>query len=175
MLAKIVFRLLALALPDRRLDRMLSREVEAMLAAAEALGPDGMRKRVPVGPMTGLGSEPIDWSAAMILDHAAISTLGVRRIIPLLQAGRDPGPPPDFETGLAPSPDAGPEQVDRLRKALHNYLAAIEPLGRLRRGQPTQWHMFFGHLGAHGWHVLAWVHARVHRKQLEAVARKLRA
>ena len=73
---------------------------------------------------------------------------------------------------MKPSPDSGPDTVERFMKAVTTYEFVVTKLGILGR-KLRHVHPWFGPMTAHDWHCLAAIHSWVHRRQIERVVKKL--
>lgn len=172
-LDRLGFRLLRTLLGRERIRRWLMAETRQVLAVAGRLSEEQARQPVLIPRLTGLEDSSRHWSAGMVVQHLVIVDTGIADLLEALGQGHAFG----REVRIAevkPSPGAGLEQLPILQSTLEAYLARLAAIPRLRTGH-THAHPWFGPLDAHGWHALAALHTRIHRRQLEAVVRRVLA
>ena len=149
------------------------REMERTLAVADRLGAEMSARPVRVPAMAGIDPEMREWSVFMILEHDTIVSREITGIVNDLASGGDVRPRIDMKTGVMPSPDAGAEHVEAFRDSILRHLDTIRKLPRLRGTQRLR-HPVFADLDAHGWHCMFAFHLMLHRRQAEAIAKRLK-
>jgi hypothetical protein len=126
---------------------------------------------VLIDRVTGIEDSSRYWSVFMVLDHLRIVDEGITQIVQTLTDNRLFGQEVRIQD-VKPSPQSGPETIDRFHKAVDGYRATVARLGTLGR-QMRHPHPWFGPMTAHDWHCLAAIHHWVHRRQLERIIGKL--
>ncbi|MBM3981916.1 MAG: DinB family protein [Planctomycetes bacterium] len=167
--ARVGFRVLNLVVSRRRASAWFRAEADRMLGLVRALDPERAARRVLVPRLAGLEDSSRYWSAYMVLEHLVLVDTGVRDVIGALVAGAAPGAvvnTADFK----PAPTAGASAVARFEAVAREYLARVDAVPDLRTKVRFP-HPWFGPLSAIGWHRLAAMHHRIHRKQLERIVR----
>ena len=151
--------------------RRFRREAGMALAVADGLSEARGRQPVSIRRFPGLEPGFRDWSVYMVLDHLIVVNTGITAIVHALCTDHAYGIEL-LDEDVRPRADAGPDRIGALDAAVERYGDLIERLGRLdaRERHPHPW---FGPLTARQWHVLAMLHNRVHRIQIERIARRL--
>jgi hypothetical protein len=146
---------------------------EARKIAVLAGSASAAQAAVPVliDRVVGIEDSSRYWSVFMVLDHLRIVDEGMAQIIETLTDNRL------FEQevriqDVKPSPQSGPDTIDRFLKAVDGYGSTVTRLGHLGH-QVRHPHPWFGPMTAHDWHCLAAIHHWVHRRQLERIIGKL--
>jgi hypothetical protein len=106
----------------------------------------------------------------MVVEHLVIVGAAILDGVPRLADGGDLG----YEVRIQdvkPSPESGPEQLERLTALAGEFSRVMPGLGPLERGS-RHVHPWFGALNAAQWLMLAAVHNRIHRHQLELIVRR---
>jgi hypothetical protein len=142
------------------------RIAELMEGKSEELG----RQRITINRRPGMEPTSHDWSAFMTIEHLVIVNRGITAVIHALCADQNPGVEIRVED-IQPHSDAGPEQLDALYQSVDRYLDIVRRFGRLGCRQ-RYLHPWFGPLQACEWHVLAALHNRLHRDQIQRILRK---
>ncbi|MBH0199462.1 MAG: hypothetical protein HP497_08595 [Nitrospira sp.] len=124
-----------------------------------------------INRIVGIEDSSRNWSAYMVLDHLRIVNEGIAQIIDDLTHDRPFAQEVRIQD-VKPSPDSGPDTIDRFIQAVTAYEAVLARLGKLGRSRRHP-HPWFGPMTAHDWHCLAANHSWVHRRQMERVARQL--
>ena len=135
------------------------------VSAAQAAVP------VLIDRVVGIEDSSRYWSVFMVLDHLRIVDEGITQIIETLTDNRLFGQEVLIQD-VKPSPQSGPDTIDRFLKAVGSYESTVIRLGQLgyHVRHPHPW---FGPMTAHDWHCLAAIHHWVHRRQLERIVGKL--
>ena len=150
-------------------------EVQRAIDLVQPLSTEVATRRVLIPRPLGLEDSSRYWSPCMTLEHLVIVNLGIAGIIRGLCAADDSKPQGQSLTevrieDVKPSEDAGPEQIDRLRKAAEVYTKTVShPLSlKTTARHPHPW---FGPMDAAHWHALAAVHCGLHRRQIVSILR----
>jgi hypothetical protein len=159
------------ALSRGRIERWLRAETMKVLGAAAAFSDEQLRRPVLVPRPLGLEDSSRNWSAAMVLRHLVIVDTGIADVIEAL-ADRQVFERDVRIPDVKPDPGVGREQVAQLEAALARYVKCVGAITDLHTAA-THEHPWFGPLNGHGWHALAAVHTLIHRRQLEAILRRL--
>lgn len=151
----------------RQIEGWLRSETRKVLAIAEKLSPEQMKRKVLIPRPTGLEDSSRNWSAAMVLQHLVIVDTGIGELIAALAQKQTFG----REVRIAevkPNPDAGREQLELLDDALKTYIDRVAAVENLRTAGRHA-HPWFGPSDGHGWHTLTALHTMIHRRQLCAI------
>ena len=126
--------------------------------------------------MRGVDEDMRHWSFFMILEHNCIVNRTISAIVRQLAKGEPLSGASiiDLKSGVMPSPNAGSEQVARLRDSVRDHLEAVASLGRLR-GTKTARHPVFGDFDAHQWNCMFGLHLKLHHPQAVFVVRTFQA
>ena len=127
--------------------------------------------RVPA--MQGVDEDMRDWSFYMLLEHNTIVNYAISRVVERLAKGWEPVQPGDIDpkTGVMPSANPGPEQVEAFSESVRNHLQLVSSLGQLR-GTKTRKHPVFGTFDAHAWNCMFAFHLQVHARQAKFIAQQ---
>lgn len=147
--------------------RILQREADSILQCVECLDAAQGAHRILVDRVLGMEDNSRYWSAYMVLEHLVIVDSAVGAMIRALASGQALTREVRIQD-VKPRPEAGPEQIERFKRAVASYINVIEALPHLQT-QVQHAHPWFGPLGGRGWHALTAFHHRVHRKQLERI------
>ncbi len=115
----------------------------------------------------GIEDSSRNWSIYMVLDHLRIVDEGFAKTVDALTKGETLMREARIQD-VKPSPDAGPETIERFNTAVQVYEVTVKRLGTLGRSARHA-HPWFGHLTAHEWHCLAGLHHGAHRQQVERI------
>lgn len=152
---------------------MIEQERDRTIALSQRFPEEEARQNIPIPPILGIDPEMQEWNLYQVLEHNRIVN---RRITAQLahSAGIGPKPDPDFDPkrDVMPAPDVGPEALDGFARSVADHLALVESTPRLR-GTPRSPHPLFGPFDAHKWHCMFGFHLRLHRRQIEALARRI--
>lgn len=122
---------------------------------------------VLIDRVRGIEDSSRNWSIYMVLDHLRIVDDMYARTIEALKRSEALSHATRIQD-VKPSPDAGPETIERFNDAVEEYEAIIKRLGRLG-GSTRHAHPWFGPMTAYEWHCLAGIHHSVHRQQIERI------
>jgi uncharacterized damage-inducible protein DinB len=146
-------------------------EAERVLKMVQRLDPGQAQRPVLIRRVMGIEDSSRNWSALMTLDHLVIVNPMIASIIEHLVAEKSFGPKLST-AAVKPSPKQTPDTIEKFRQATADYLERIQRLSSLQ-SQARHAHPWFGPLNAHQWHCLAAIHQTIHRRQLEAIMRRL--
>lgn len=169
--ARLGFRALNLILSRKGASRWFRAEADRVLALARSLKPEDATRRVLIPRLSGLEDSSRYWSACMTLEHLVIVDSAITGVIESLVAGVVPKR--EVSTAdVKPAATADIAVIDRFEATARDYLARVEALADLRT-KISYRHPWFGPLNGLGWHRLAALHHRIHRKQVERIIRLL--
>jgi hypothetical protein len=143
------------------------READLILHCAERLDPVQGARRVLINRVLGMEDSSRNWSAYMVLEHLVIVDTAIGAMIRTLADGRALTREVRIQD-VKPHAEAGPEQIDKFKRAVATYVDIIDTLPYLQT-QVRHPHPWFGPLDGRGWHALAAFHHRIHRKQLQRI------
>jgi uncharacterized damage-inducible protein DinB len=172
-IARILFALRAWTHGRRRIDALFQKE-RAVVAELVRTCPAGrLGERVLIPRPRGLEDSSRHWSVLMTLEHLRLVNFVCASVIRDLSEGRMP-------TGKAstadvkPRPDVTEAIISAYEASCDEVLAAVASAKDL--DNPARFpHPWFGPMSARRWHVLAAVHLGIHRGQVEAILRGLKA
>jgi hypothetical protein len=168
---RVLFRL-ACSMISRNADlQWFKFESEKILTLARRVSEGKGTIPVLIDRIIGIEDSSRNWSAYMVLDHLRIVNEGIAQIIHTLTDDRLFGQEIRIQD-VKPSPQSGPDTVERFIKSVATYESTITRLGTLGR-RLHHAHPWFGPMTAHDWHCLAAIHSWVHRRQMERVVRQL--
>ena len=172
-IARVLFALRAWTHDRRQIDALLRRE-RALVADLVRSCPAGrLGERVLIPRPRGLEDSSRHWSVLMTLEHLRIVNLACASIIRELSEGRVPAGQAST-ADVKPGPDVTQAAISAYEESCDTVLAAVASAKNL--DDPARFpHPWFGPMSARRWHVLAAVHLGLHRKQLEAIVRGLKA
>lgn len=152
------------------LDGLFDDEHRQLSNLASACGDLGSQ-RVLIPRPRGLEDSSRYWSVWMVLDHLRIVNASVADTIRLLSEGRTPDQPVST-ANVKPDPEVGVDVLDGFEKACEVFRSTVDAVKDLRT--ETQFaHPWFGLLNAADWHAMGAMHMRLHRKQVEAILKRL--
>ena len=175
-LLRTVVRVLFFATSRERVAKQASASLATYSNLANGLGEEDGRRTVRVPPMRGVDEDMREWSFFMILEHNRIVNRCITSIVRQLAMGEPLSGDSviDPKSDVMPSPDVGPDVVERFRNSVHEHLEAVASLGKLR-GTRTTRHPVFGEFDAHQWNCMFALHLKIHIPQATHVVRTVRA
>lgn len=144
-----------------------TRSADEVLGLVDGLDEARGRERVLVPRLRGIEDSSRYWSPYMIVEHLCLVNAPVLGLVRLLSAGRTT----DRRSGpenVKPSPDSGPESMEKLRGIVADWREQLPPADKLKHSKLHP-HSWFGRLNAHQWLCMVAWHHRLHLRQLEAV------
>ena len=147
-------------------------EATKIVALARSVATEQGALPVLINRVVGIEDSSRYWSVFMVLDHLRIVDEGMTQIVHTLTDDRLFAQEVRIQD-VKPSPQSGPDTIDRFLKAVSGYESTVTRLGTLGR-RMRHLHPWFGPMTAHDWHCLAAIHHWVHRRQLERILGKLR-
>lgn len=150
--------------------KVIEKNRDAYLNLAKAIGIAEGVAQITVPPMIGVDPEMRGWSFFQILEHNAIVNRSISAMVQALALGRKPSGVAliDPKTDVLPKGNSGPEQVERFRESVDEYLSVLATLPDFRGTVETP-HSVFGSFDAHKWHCMFGLHLELHLKQAEKV------
>jgi uncharacterized damage-inducible protein DinB len=172
-IARVLFALRAWTHDRPRIDALFQKE-RAVVAELVRTCPAGrLGERVLIPRPRGLEDSSRHWSVLMTLEHLRLVNLVCAAVIRDLSEGRVPAGKAST-ADVKPSPDVTEAVISAYEASCDEVLAAVASAKDL--DDPARFpHPWFGPLSARRWHVLAAVHLAIHRAQLEAILRGLKA
>jgi uncharacterized damage-inducible protein DinB len=145
-------------------------EQKAIAALIEKCGPTLACRRVLIPRLRGLEDSSRFWSVAMALEHLRITNTAFAEIIRLLAKNITP-PGVASTADVKPSTDVSWQVVGEYDQSCSQVMAAVAetPLKTVLKFA----HPWFGGMTWEDWHLLAAVHMRIHRKQIETILKQL--
>jgi uncharacterized damage-inducible protein DinB len=167
-----IFPLFSSTHPWKKSIEVFREEGFRLLDESVHLTPDQFTRRVVIPRLMGLEDSSRFWSVAMTLDHLTIVGRLVKEAIVLLGKGSVPPEPADTAT-VKPDPDAGLATIDHFRELIDDFTWAMQEKVEDRQSPTTYEHPWFGPLTARQWCALAAMHQMLHRRQIEAIIKRL--
>jgi hypothetical protein len=150
------------------IDALLESECFRVLALVDQCDSGKRMEPVLIKRVRGLEDSSRFWSVYMTLDHLRIVQNLIVRVICALTHEKAHVLQPVSTAEVKPDPKAGENSVADFEESvslIQKTIAAIPHLNTEMR----QAHPWFGPLDVAGWHVLAALHLRIHRVQLERI------
>lgn len=150
-------------------NEMFQMEGRKVLALWDATPADKLTERALIRRISGIEDSSRFWSVAMTVEHLNIVGQGMNRIIDLLLRGEVPPGKPNT-ADVKPKGELTAEAVHAEFKQLLAVPALPQPseINSVRHTHP-----WFGPIDAFQWHCLRGLHHGIHRKQIEAIHRRL--
>ncbi len=172
-IARILFRLRAWTNGSRRIDALFQKERALVAELVRVCSAGRLGERVLIPRPRGLEDSSRHWSVLMTLEHLRLVNLACASIIRELSEGRVPAGKAST-ADVKPSPDVTEAVISAYEASCDEVLAAVASAKDL--DNPARFpHPWFGPMSARRWHVLAAVHLGIHRGQIEAILRGLKA
>ena len=156
-------------LDQEKAARLIAAEHASLLRLVRSRTPEECGRRVLIDRLRGMEDSSRFWSVYMALEHLRIVNESIAQGIGELSAGRIPGGKVST-AAVNPRPDSGEEVVAEFTRSCEA-LAGAEKTMKVTNNRHL--HPWFGRLDAHGWHVLAGFHMRLHRNQIEKILEEL--
>jgi hypothetical protein len=169
--ARVGFRILGLMTSRKQAAEQFRAETARILTLARSISPEDATRRVLIPRLAGLEDSSRYWSVCMTLEHLVITDTANTGVIESLAAGTVPDGVAST-AAVKPSPTADTSVFDRFETVANDYLTRISALPDLRT-KVSYRHPWFGLLTGLGWHRLAAIHHRLHRKQVERIIKLL--
>ena len=160
---------------DRMALRMFEKETRELVRIYEEDESYDVFDEKLIPRVIGIEDSSRKWSIAMVLEHLSKTLAEMTLAVDSLSGGVVPHGEIDVAL-YKPDPDIGTDVIFRFQDATDRYVTLIQDLleshDRLAY-RPKFPHPWFGDLGAHQWHVLAAVHQRIHRRQVQKIVAML--
>lgn len=134
--------------------------------------PEQFTRRVLVPPMAGIEDSSRFWSAAMLIEHVVIVGESISKVLVFLSHGQVPPFTVDI-AAIKPRGLRGAAVMADFRRLLAEYPGLVRTDLPRPSDAPHFAHPWLGELDIHGWHCLAAVHLRLHRRQLQRIRQAL--
>ncbi|MFK8112483.1 MAG: hypothetical protein AB8B91_09780 [Rubripirellula sp.] len=170
--ANVVMRVGSRLLPRSRVVGMIDAESRRVVDMCGVFSSELGMQRVLIDRIMGIEDNSRDWSAYMTLQHMCIVNEAMVGILQALDGGAEF----DREVRIQdvkPAADAGPECVQTFQTSVEGLQQCIAGIQQPVSAK-TQAHPWFGEMNARQWTLLAGVHLRIHRKQIESIRSSLR-
>lgn len=153
--------------------RAFQKEGNRIFAAIANQSSSVLTTRVLVPRQLVLEDSSRFWSAAMVAHHLIITGEKIARIIECLGKGEMCSEPVNI-ADVKPDPESPVSVFVEYREFLAHFARSMREDVVNRRSRLTHPHPWSGQMTAHQWLMLAAMHQRIHRVQLERVLRALR-
>tara|TARA_R110002096_G_scaffold91625_14_gene207331 strand:+ start:4892 stop:5419 length:528 start_codon:yes stop_codon:yes gene_type:complete len=151
----------------------IRREAQRSIDLAKSVPPEKAAQSVAVPSMLGIDPEMREWSLLQILEHNVIVNRRITETIrALLQGNTLDSDDFDPKNDVLPSEQPALAIIDEFSKSIGEHLAHIE-LETSLKSSLTSKHPIFGPFDPHRWHCMFGFHLQIHRKQMEAVVKRL--
>lgn len=148
-------------------------EAQRSIDLATSVTPEKASHSVKVPAMRGIDPEMREWSLLQILEHNLIVNQHITQTIHTLLQGSVPDPDEfDPKTDVLPTDIPDLSVIEDFSKSIEDHLALIDLQANLKSSLAAD-HPIFGPFDPHRWHCMFGFHLQLHRKQMEAVAKKL--
>ena len=169
------FKAAAYSYSDRAALKIFRRESNELLRIAYDDESYDVFQTLLIPRVIGIEDSSRNWSVAMVLDHLCLTNAEMMTAVKSLSKGIVPKGEVDIAL-YKPDRDVGIDVFERFEAVNREYIETIESLlaasGKLRR-RPMFPHPWFGWLSPHQWHVLAALHQRIHRRQVQKIVAML--
>ncbi len=156
---------------DKALD-IFEREGRKIVALSEPLSREMLFERVLVPPLFGLEENSRYYSTAMVLEHLLQVGTALQNRLPALSRGEVPEGEVKIEA-FKPYVRINEDIVARYSAFVEGFRENLAPNIVDMKSPATYPHPWFGPLDLKGWMVMGMIHQIVHRRQIEAVLKKL--
>lgn len=169
--AKLIFHRAKKKSSRDKANALLREEAEIMKKYVGSVSPELAGERVLIDRLRGLEDSSRYWSIFMTLEHLAIVNEAIVGILTALSSGVVPL---GVANTAAVKPHPGTDAT-----VLPRFLSSVEAVSSTSLRIPDletalrYEHPWFGALNAAEWHFLSAFHQQLHRKQIEAILRKL--
>jgi uncharacterized damage-inducible protein DinB len=147
------------------------REQKMIGTLIDQCGPTLACQRVLIPRLRGLEDSSRFWSVAMTLDHLRITNTAFAGIIRNLAKNVTPSGVAST-AAVKPSSEASFEVVCEYDQSCSQVMSAVSENPELNTAAQFA-HPWFGPMNAEDWHSLAGIHMSIHRKQVEAILKRL--
>ena len=147
---------------------MFQREGWLILQMADMIPPEKIDQPVLIPRISGIEDSSRNWSPAMVMEHLMIVGRQICQGVISLSHGQKPTKKADI-AAVKPHGGHGREIIAEFRAFLSEYSSLIEERVGSHISRTTFSHPWFGELTAFQWLVLAAIHQRIHRRQLERI------
>ncbi len=150
-----------------RLTRLFRDELELILELVGNCDPVAGSKPVLIDRIRGIEDSSRHWSVYMTLDHLRIVNEAIAVAIESLANGIVPEGRVST-ADMKPPANRDASVIEAFEQACALYLSTIDNVVNLKTSARYP-HPWFGPLDGAGWHAMAAVHMRIHRKQIERI------
>ena len=150
--------------------KMLLRESGKIRALTEQLPPELLIRQVLVEKVFAIEHHTRTFSAAMVMEHLAVTGAGVQMIVETLGKEKEFLREVTIQ-GVKPKENQ-PDALEKLLLFTQGYESFIGNLEK-RVSKATQPHPWFGPFTNFDWHCLMALHTFIHRRQIEAILKNV--
>jgi hypothetical protein len=154
-------------------EAMFEREKKHLLQLLASVPSEKRAQRVLISRLTGLEDSSRYWSLLMVLDHLRIVNGNLTPVI----EGLGKGVASDLVANTAnvkPSPEVTEAVVEEFQATCTALEAVFRGIPDLKTKVRFA-HPWFGPMTAAGWHFMLAFHMQLHRKQMQAILKRLNA
>jgi len=148
------------------------KEGAKIIAMASALNQEQLFKRVLVPKLFGLEDNSRYYSVAMVIEHLLIVGQALTVRIPILSKGKKLPNQVAIED-VKPYTDINEEIVTQFADFMGSYREKLDANVENIHIDNTSDHPWFGAFNPKQWSILGMVHQTVHRRQIEAIIKRL--
>ncbi len=146
-----------------------SAEANKIIALSSNLTLEQLSQRRLIPRLAGLEDSSRYWSVAMTLDHLNIVGSGMRQLILGLSAGKS-GFPTRGTADVKPNINVNAQTIlPAFKEMTEKFVKEISAANIDAFPHNTHPHPWFGEQNAKNWLIIASVHQRLHRQQIEAI------
>jgi hypothetical protein len=168
----IMFPLLNRVVSWKKAWDIFDKEDEKILNMASKLTKEQLFRRVLIPPMFGLEDNSRYYSVAMVIEHLLIVGNALQVRIPILSKGKTLENRVNIED-VKPYTAIDENIVAQFQDFLNSYREKLEASVENIHIDNTSQHPWFGAFNPKQWSILGMVHQIVHRRQIEAIIRRL--
>lgn len=151
---------------------IFDKEGQKIIDLASPLNEEKLFKRVLVPKLFGLEDNSRYYSVAMVLEHLHTVGRALEVRIPILSQGKVLNKDVKIEE-VKPYKEIEPNITEKYEEFLHDYRAKLEKNIQNMYLDNTSTHPWFGEFNPKQWSVLGVVHQTVHRRQIEAIIKRM--
>jgi len=151
---------------------IFDKEGQRIMELSKTISKEKLFERVLVPKLFGLEDNPRYYSVAMTLEHLYIVGCAIQVRIPILSRGEKLKKYLKIED-IKPYKDIDENIIYSFNKFLITYREKLEKNTKDININNTSSHPWFGEFNPKQWSILAMVHQIVHRRQIEAILKRL--
>jgi len=152
---------------------IFDKEGQKIIELASTLNKEQLFERVLVPKLFGLEDNSRYYSVAMVLEHLLMVGGALQIRIPILSKGKKLNKYIKIED-VKPYKEIDENVIEKFEEFLATYREKLEKNIEDIHINNTSMHPWFGEFNPKQWSILAVVHQTVHRRQIEAILRRLK-